>query len=70
MQISNLTSRQQEEFEHSTQLSRQKYNQQQSQQPLAHQQQLQQVVPPITGAEEMLWKDFSASFRRRNNKIG
>jgi hypothetical protein len=27
-------------------------------------------VDAIAGAEEQLWKDFSASFRRRNNKIG
>ncbi|WIA14554.1 hypothetical protein OEZ85_003071 [Tetradesmus obliquus] len=27
-------------------------------------------VEPVSGAEETLWKEFSASFRRKNNKIG
>jgi hypothetical protein len=74
MQISNLSSQNKEQYEQSCLSSRLA---RQDSCPASTSQAQQQpgkvpskTVQPITGAEEQLWKDFSASFRRRNNKIG
>lgn len=71
MQISNLSSQAKDEYEQvclSSRLARQDSS---SAAATPHSiKQAEKQPSPIKGAEEQLWKDFSASFRRRNNKIG
>jgi hypothetical protein len=74
MQISNLSSQNKEQYEQSC-LSSRLARQDSCPGSTSQAQQQAGKVPskagqPITGAEEQLWRDFSASFRRRNNKIG
>lgn len=75
MQISNLSSQNKDEYEHtclSSRLARQDSCPAGASGAAAATAAAKKAgrAELITGAEEQLWKDFSASFRRRNNKIG